>query len=88
MANSKQAAKRARQSDKHLESNRWQKSRMYTHIKKVLKAIEAGNKEVAQNEMKLTTSFIDRLSSKGLIHKNKAARHKSRLSKHIKEMAA
>jgi len=59
-----------------------------TYIKKVVLAIEAGNKENAQQAYQEAVPVIDRMVTKGIIHKNKAARHKSRLSDHIKEMAA
>ncbi|MFI4937376.1 MAG: 30S ribosomal protein S20 [Candidatus Berkiellales bacterium] len=83
MANTKQAAKRARQAEKHRIDNKWQVSRMSTHIKRVLTAIEGKDATVAKAEYQSAVSLIDRLVNKGLVHKNKAARHKSRLSKHI-----
>ena len=55
-----------------------------TYIKKVLIAIESNNKEEAQSAFIKATSIIDRVTNKGIMHKNKAARHKSRLSKRIK----
>lgn len=87
MANSRQAAKRARQSEKRRANNRWQKSRMFTAIKDVLKAIEQKNREEATSAYQTATSHIDKLVGKGIIHKNKASRHKSRLNMHIKELA-
>ena len=56
---------------------------MNTHIKRVLMAIENKNSAEAQTEYRLAVSAIDKMVTKGLIHKNKAARHKSRLNKHI-----
>ena len=88
MANTKQATKRARQAEKHRANNRWQVSRMYTAVKKVLKAIEDKNREEASKEYIEAVSFIDKMVSKGLVQKNKAARHKSRLNHHIKMLAA
>lgn len=88
MANSKQAIKRARQAIRNRISNRWQKSRMVSHITRVMKSVTSGNQEEARSEYKLATSFIDKLANKGIIHKNKAARHKSRLNNHIKQMAS
>lgn len=88
MANSRQAKKRARQNEKRRLSNKWQKSRMVTYIKKVLSSIQAGNKSQAQEDYKAAVSLIDRMALRGLIHKNKADRHKSRLNKKIKEIAA
>lgn len=87
MANTNQALKRARQSEKHRVSNRWQISRMNTHIKRVLTAIGSKDATAAKTEYQTAISIIDRLIHKGLIHKNKAARHKSRLNKHIIEIA-
>ncbi len=83
MANTKQALKRSRQAEKHRLSNQWQKSRMNTHIKRVITAIDAGDANKAQAELRLATSIMDRLVKKGLVHKNKASRHKSRLNKRI-----
>lgn len=87
MANSRQAAKRARQSEKRRSNNRWQKSRMFTAMRNVLKAIEQKNREEASKSYQNATSLIDKLVGKGILHKNKAARHKSRLNAHIKELA-
>ena len=88
MANTKQAAKRARQGEKHRVENKWQVSRMATHIKRVLAAIQGGDINKAKEEYKVAVSVTDKMANKGLIHKNKAARHKSRLNKHIAEMAS
>ncbi len=87
MANTKQAMKRSRQAEKHRIQNKWQVSRMNTFIKRVLAAIESKDAKTAQVEYKAAVSTIDRMVGKGLIHKNKAARHKSRLNKHIAALA-
>ena len=87
MANTKQALKRSRQSEKHRVSNKWQRSRMTSHIKRVLTAIESKDSNQAQAEYQTATSLIDTAANKGLIHKNKAARHKSRLNKRLKLIA-
>jgi small subunit ribosomal protein S20 len=87
LANSAQARKRARQSEKHRQRNAAQKSTMRTAMKKVLKAIKAGDKDAANEAYKGAVPVIDRAAGKGLIHANKAARHKSRLNAHIKAMA-
>lgn len=87
MANSAQARKRARQADKAREHNASQRSAFRTAVKKVLKAIEAGDKAVAQTVLQQSSAVIDRLADKQVYHKNKAARHKSRLSAAIKAMA-
>jgi small subunit ribosomal protein S20 len=58
-----------------------------TCLKKVIAAIEAGNKEDAQAAFTVAIPLLDRMATKGLIHKNKAARHKSRLNAQIKAIA-
>lgn len=88
MANSAQARKRARQAEQARQHNASQRSAFRTAVKKVLKAIEAGDKAAAQSVYQESVSVIDRLSDKNIFHKNKAARHKSRLSSAIKAMAA
>lgn len=87
MANSAQARKRARQADKQRAHNASQRSELRTAIKKVTKAIEAGDKAAAQAVFQESTSVVDSIADKKIIHKNKAARHKSRLSAAIKAMA-
>ena len=87
MANSAQARKRARQSVKQRAHNVGLRTAFRTAVKKVIKAIEAGDKATAQSVFVESTKVIDRLADKGVYHKNKAARHKSRLSARIKAMA-
>ncbi|MEW7979190.1 MAG: 30S ribosomal protein S20 [Candidatus Sedimenticola endophacoides] len=86
MANSAQARKRARQAELHRQHNASRRSMMRTYLKKVVKAIGAGDKEAASEAFKQATPVIDRAADRGLIHKNKAARHKSRLNAQIKAM--
>lgn len=88
MANIKSAKKRARQAIKRNARNASQRSMMRTSVKKVLKLIEGGEKSAAELAFKDATSLLDRYANKGLIHKNKAARHKSRISAHIRAMAS
>lgn len=88
MANTAQAKKRARQGEKRRQQNASQRSTMRTHLKKVIKVITEGNIEKAKAEYQSMASSVDRMVSKGLIHKNKAARHKSRLDARIKALAA
>lgn len=88
MANTAQAKKRVRQSEKHYEHNSSLRSKVRTYIKKVVIAIKTGDKGNAQAAFKEAVPVIDSVADKGIIHKNKAARHKSRLSAHIKNMAA
>jgi small subunit ribosomal protein S20 len=87
MANTAQARKRARQASAQRDHNMSQRSELRTAIKKVRKAIEAGDKGAAQAVFQASMSVIDRIADKEIVHKNKAARHKSRLSGAIKAMA-
>ena len=59
---------------------------MRTMIKKVIKAIETSDKTQAEAAYKAAVPVIDRMAGKGLLHKNKAARHKSRLNQHIRAL--
>jgi small subunit ribosomal protein S20 len=87
MANSKQAEKRARQAVKLRSQNMSQRSTLRTAIKKVQAAVTSGDKAAAQAAFKETVSTIDQIADKKIIHKNKAARHKSRLSAAVKGLA-
>ncbi|WP_373974419.1 30S ribosomal protein S20 [Chitinibacter sp. SCUT-21] len=87
MANSAQARKRARQATAAREHNGAQRSEFRTAVKKVLKAIAAGDKAAAATVYQQAVSTIDRIADKKIYHKNKAARHKSRLAAAIKAMA-
>ncbi len=86
MANSPQARKRARQADKRRKHNAGQRSEVRTSIKKIVAAIAANDKEAAQAAFKEGVPVIDKMADKGIIHKNKAARHKSRLNAQIKAL--
>lgn len=88
MANSAQARKRARQAEKSRQLNASQRSKLRTHIKNVIKAIDAGDAATAQSAYQAAVPVIDSMSGKGLIHKNKAARHKSRLNAHVRAMSS
>lgn len=88
MANSAQARKRARQNSDQRDLNMSLRSTLRTAIKKVRKAIDAGDKATAQTEFQASMSVIDSIADKKIVHKNKAARHKSRLSGAIKAMAS
>ena len=88
MANIKSAAKRAKQAEVRRQHNIALKSQMRTSIKKVIKAIDAGDADSATEQYKLAVPQIDRLAGKRLIQANKAARHKSRLNKAIKGLSA
>ena len=87
MANTAQARKRARQAVKQNAHNSSLRSELRTAIKKVIKAIEGGDKAAAATVFKTSVSTLDSIADKKIIHKNKAARHKSRLSAAIKAMA-
>ena len=87
MANTKQAKKRAIQAVKRRDHNASLRSTVRTYIKKVVLAIESGNKEAAKAAYAAAVPVIDRIADKDQVHKNKAARHKSRLSAQIKAMA-
>ena len=87
MANRAQARKRARQSVKNRAHNASLRTAFRTAVKKILKAVEAGDKAAAQAAFVENTKIIDRIADKGVFHKNKAARHKSRLAAKIKAMA-
>ncbi|MBF24376.1 MULTISPECIES: 30S ribosomal protein S20 [Alcaligenaceae] len=88
MANTAQARKRARQAIKLNKHNSSLRSMLRTSIKRVRQAIDAGDQEAANTVLRSTASIIDRVADKKIIHKNKAARHKSRLSAAVKAMAS
>lgn len=87
MANSAQATKRARQAEKQRQHNAAQRATMRTTVKKVMAAIDAGDKEAAITAFKAAQSSLDGMTIKGIISKNKAARSKSRMNARIKAMA-
>jgi len=88
LANHKSAIKRVRQNLKRNERNRQARSRMRTLIKKVERAVSSKNAEEAQNHLPDALRILDKSASKGLIHKNQAARKKSRLSRKVNGLAA
>ncbi|MDH5621484.1 MAG: 30S ribosomal protein S20 [Gammaproteobacteria bacterium] len=87
MANIKSARKRARQAEKTRQQNMGLRSHMRTKIKTVVKACDAGNKDAAIAAYKDAVPLIDSMINKGIVTKNKASRHKSRLNKRIKLLA-
>ena len=87
MANIASARKRARQTVERNARNSSQRSTLRTAIKAVRKAIAGGDKEAAQQQLQASTKVIDRISDKKVVHKNTAARQKSRLSAAIKAMS-
>ena len=86
MANSPQAKKRARQSENRRAQNASQRSTVRTYIKRVLGAVEAKDTEAASGALVLALPMIDKMVTKGIMHKNQAARHKSRLTKKVKAL--
>ena len=87
MANIKSAKKRARQNEKRREHNVALRSRGRSAVKKVLKAIRAGDKAAAETTFRQAVPEIDKLAGKGLIPKNRAAHYKSRLHAKLRAMA-
>ena len=88
MANSVQAKKRARQNEKRRQHNASLRSMVRTYLKKVDAAIASGDQANAQEAYTSAVPVIDRMADKGIIHKNKAARHKSRLNTKVKALGA
>jgi small subunit ribosomal protein S20 len=88
VANIKSAKKRAKQTLVRNARNTSQRSMLRTAVKRVLKAIEANDQAGAESAYKSAVPILDRFSARGLIHKNKAARHKSRINARIKAMKA
>jgi len=86
LANTAQAKKRARQGEKRRQHNASMRSMMRTFIKKVVYAIDAGEKSTAEEAYKAAVPVIDKMANKGLLHENKAARHKSRLNARIRAL--
>jgi small subunit ribosomal protein S20 len=87
MANSPQAKKRARQAEQSRIRNAGQRSNLRTYVKKVIAAVRAGDKALAEAAFKSAVPVIDSAVNKGIIHKNKAARSKSRLNNRLRAMA-
>jgi small subunit ribosomal protein S20 len=86
VANTKSAEKAARQAEKHRTRNVALRSRMRTAVRNVTAAVAGGDKEAAQSSYQKAVPVIDALVSKQIIHRNKAARHKSRLAARIRAM--
>jgi small subunit ribosomal protein S20 len=86
LANTAQARKRARQAEKNRQLNASQRSTMRTYVKKILNAVSDGNKAEAEAAFKAAAPLLDSTARKGLIHKNKAARYKSRLNARIRAL--
>jgi small subunit ribosomal protein S20 len=88
LANIQSAKKRARQAVKRRAHNMSLRSRMRTAVKKVLAGIRAGDRAAAEASYRAAMPVIDSMVNKGIIHANKAARHKSRLNARIRDLQA
>jgi len=88
VANIKSARKRAKQAEKTRLHKMGLRSKLRTNIKNVIAAVEKGDKGAAVAAYKAAVPIIDSMINKGVVNKNKAARHKSRLNKMIKSLAA
>ena len=88
MANIKSAKKRSKQTVVRNARNAAQRSQLRTAVKKVLKALDSNDAAGAKAAYDVAQPILDRFSARGLIHRNKAARHKSRLTARIKAIAA
>ena len=88
MPNHKSAIKRQRQNEKRRIVNRNNRGRVRTGIKKLRAALGAGDAEQVQTLLPATVSLIDKAVQKGVLHRNAAARYKSRLTVHVNEAAA
>jgi small subunit ribosomal protein S20 len=87
LANIKSAKKRARQAIKHRAHNVMLRSRVRTAIRKVMKAIESGNKDAAKAGFAAVVPEIDRMANKGILPKNRAAHYKSQINTKLRAMA-
>ena len=87
MANSPQARKRARQAEQHRARNVSHRSTVRTYIKRVVTAVETGDAEAASTALAAAIPVIDKMANKGILHRNKAARHKSRLTAKVNALA-
>lgn len=87
MPNHKSAKKRVRQNEKRRVNNRSHRTRLRTAIKKMRVALTAGDADTTQTLLPTTVSMIDKAIQKGVLHRNAAARYKSRLTMHVNDLA-
>jgi len=87
VANIASAKKRARQAEERRQRNKSRRSEMRTSMKKVLQAVKTGDHDQAQQAFRSAVRVLDRSANRGIIHKNKAARHKSRLNAKVRSLA-
>jgi small subunit ribosomal protein S20 len=88
LANTRQARKRARQAERRRGQNASQRSMVRTYIKRVVAAVETRDYDAASAAFARAVPVIDSMADKGILHKNKAARHKSRLNAAVKALKA
>jgi len=88
LANTAQAKKRVRQAEKSRQRNVGQRSTVRSAIKKVVNTLATGDQAQSQTALTAAVPVIDAMARKGLIHKNKAARHKSRLNQRLRALSA
>ena len=88
MAHSPSAGKRARQAEKRRAHNQSRRSALRTAIKKVVRAVESKDQDAAATAYRSAVPVIDRMATQGIIHKNKAARHKRRLHVAVSALGA
>jgi small subunit ribosomal protein S20 len=88
LANTKSAEKAARQSNRNRTRNDALTSHLRTAIRKATLALKSGKHSEAEAALAAATPIIDSMVNKGIIHRNKAARHKSRLTKQVRALAA
>lgn len=86
MANTSSARKRARQNEKRRAHNASRRSMLRTYVKKVVRALQSGDRAAAETAYRAAEPIIDRMAGRGIIHRNKAARHKQRLSARIRAL--
>lgn len=86
MANTSSARKRARQNEKRRAHNASRRSMLRTYLKKVVRALQSGDRAAAETAYRAAEPIIDRMAGQGIIHRNKAARHKRRLSAQIRAL--
>ena len=88
MAHSSSAQKRVRQNARNRARNRWRKRRVRGDVKDFLKAVHDGDADKATEAYRVVTKALDQVAAKGTLHKNTAARRKSRLARRLNEMKA
>lgn len=88
MANTPQSKKRARQAERRQDINKARRSRIRTHLRKVEEAIASGNQDAATAALRAAQPELARGVTKGVVHKNTAARKMSRLAARVKALSA